>query len=83
MPSFGILHLFDEDSQIRLCISEGFVVFEIDFLLLECFEKRFRLGIVRGIAERRHTDLCTDLLSLLDVVITGILNPSVGMMDQS
>src|SRR2546423_15539596 len=83
MQSFGIIHLFDEDGQIRLCISKGFIVFEIDFLLLECFEKRLCLGIVIGIADRRHTDLRSDLLSLLYIVITGVLNSSVGMMDQS
>src|SRR5436305_15288487 len=83
MESFGIIHLFDEYGQIRLCIGKRFVLLEIHFLLLQCLKKAFCLGIVVRITYRGHADLRSDLLQLLSVVIAGILDSAISMMDQS
>ena len=83
MKSLLIIHLFNENCQILLCIRKLVIFLEIHLFLLQRLKEAFRLRIVGGISDGRHTDLCSDLLQLFHILAAGILHSAIRMMDQS
>jgi hypothetical protein len=83
MEPFLVLHLLDEIGDSPLDISHGLVFPEKDLFEFQVFEKALHHSVVKRITLARHTDTETVLSKYLHVLMSGILNPLVGVVNAS
>src|SRR5438067_7717779 len=78
-----VVDAFDEFADRGVGVGQIAIFGSVNLLVLECFDKALRLGIVVGISAPAHTDGHTVLLQQINVSAAGILHAAIGMMHQS
>src|SRR6266568_7695148 len=81
MQTLLIIHVFKKVCQVRLGFFKGLISMQVDLLNFDGFEKAFGLGIVQWRTPCRHADLRAGHLQALHIDVTGILHPTIGVMD--
>jgi len=81
MQPFAIVDFFDEIGKPVLDIDDGPVFPEIDLLSFEGFHETFGNGVIVRIAPSGHADLEATDKKRVHVVMGGILDPLVRVMD--
>lgn len=81
MQSLAIIDFFDEEGKPVLDILESPVFPEIDLFGFEGFDEAFGGSVFIGIPFTGHADPEAVVQQHLHVVVGGILNPPVGVMD--
>src|SRR6266542_3067778 len=83
MQPLGVVHVLDEAAEVRLGFCEGLVVLQVHLLMLERAEEALSLGVLVGIADRRHADARAGTFQAGDIGGAGVLDTLVAMVDQS
>lgn len=81
MKPFAIVNVFDENGQTPNDVIPIPIIHQVDFLGLEGLEKTLDLGVLVGVALRRHAAPETVGLEKPNVLIAGILHASVRVVN--
>ena len=79
----GVVKCFDVSKHIRLCRPSGWILFEVDQLTFQAAEKVLRNRIVVRISFAGHALPDPIGRQLMLISISGILNPTITVKDES
>ena len=77
MEAFLIVNDFQEVADALFGFLEVAVFVNMDFLLFEGFEEAFHPGVIVRIAFSAHAEAETSFFQSFDILIAGILDPTV------
>src|SRR5215218_4532932 len=77
MQALGIVDIGDEPPEAALSLFERAVLLHIHLLALERLEEALGLGVLVGVASRRHADPRPDSFQPRNVVAAGVLDATV------
>ena len=63
-------------------LSERVIVVQIDLFILQRTHESLRDGVIVGITDAAHADSDLVLTQDIDVVMTSVLHPTIGVMSQ-
>jgi hypothetical protein len=82
VQSLSIVDVVDEAGDGASGVGEIAILGGIDLFGLEGFHEALGHGVVVRTSRPAHAGLDAGLLQTIDVVAAGVLNPSVGVMDE-
>jgi len=83
MQPFLIVDLFDKIRNSVFDILQGSILSKIDFFVFQGLDKTLSNSVIIGVPFPGHANLEPTMQQGMDIIVCGILNPSIRMMDDS